>query len=359
MLTKSIHLTKEEPVNLDQTIRNFLKSQKNKTILLDELEKLCNGRVSYSDFAQVVQGLTQEGILTPFKNSKPTIKDPSLYYKYRFHKPLLTQDISQEIQLAQKTYHPLNLSAYYHLSQEQWQKDLPFIQQIHLYLLQNQTLPKYEVLPTELSFQLVGDEKWIDEGRGKIILERLNLWDTLKIQKHPDPLMMAVDTTKTLSKQKTYYHLVVENKGTYYALLEELPSTLFTTLIYGQGWKITANITQLEKQLPTLRGTHEIYYFGDLDYEGIAIWHKLSQIRQIHIAVPFYKILLQQKESLGSKNQRRQESAVKYFLKHFQEEKEIINNLLVKGNYYPQEAILENELREIFKDYKLNHRLEG
>ena len=342
-------------MNLDQTIRSFLKSYKNKTILLDELEKPCNGQVDYADFAHVIQGLIREGILTPFKNSLPTIKDPSLHYQYRFHKPLLNLDISQEIQLAQKTYHTINLSTYYHLSQEQWQKDLPYIKQIHLYLVQNQALPKYEVLATELSFQLVGNEKWIDEGRGKTILERLNLWNKLQIQKHPDPLMMAMDVTK---RDPTYFHLVVENKGTYYALLEELPHTLFTTLIYGQGWKITANMTQLEKQLPTLKGTHEIYYFGDLDYEGIAIWHKLNQIRQVHIATPFYTTLLKQKQSQGSKNQTKQGAALKAFLKHFKEENEIIKNLLAKGSYYPQEAIGEKELREIFKAYKLNHKLE-
>lgn len=345
-------------MNLDQMIRSFLKAYKNKTISLDQLEKTCNGQITYANFANVIQGLIKEEILIPIKNSGYTPREPRLPYKYRLQKPLLNADISQEIQLAQKIYNTINLSKYYYLSDQQWQKDQPYIKQIHQYLLENKQLPKEEVLHTELSFQLVGDEKWFEQGEGQTVLERLNLWDNLTIQKHPDPLMMAVDTSKVQPNQHIYYHLVVENKSTYYALLEELPKTMFITLIYGQGWKITANIMALEKQLPSLKGTHEIYYFGDLDYEGITIWHKLNQIRQIHLATPFYKKLLEQKQSHGSKNQKRQEIAMAQFLNHFKKEKEIINNLLTKGNYYPQEAIIENELREIFKNYKVNYELD-
>ncbi len=345
-------------MNLNQSIREFLKSYKNKTISLDQLEKLCSGQVMYADFARVIQRLLEEEILTPFKNSEFTLQEPKLPYKYRLYKPLLKQDISREIQSAQKTYHTINLSKYYHLSQKQWEKDLPYIKQIHTYLLENKALPKDQVLQTEFSFQLVGDEKWIEQGKGQGVLERLNLWDELKIQKHPDPLMMAIDTSKITPNKNTYFHLVVENKSTYYTLLGELPNTMFTTLIYGQGWKITANINQLEKQLQALKGGHEIYYFGDLDYEGIAIWAKLNTIRKAHIAKAFYKELLKQKESYASKNQKRQEAAMSLFLNHFRGEKEIINNLLMKGRYYPQEAIVEKQLQAIFKNYKPNDNLD-
>lgn len=345
-------------MNLDKTIRGFLKSYKNKTISLHQLEKLCSGQVMYADFARVIQRLQEEEILTPFKNSELTLQEPRLPYKYRLHKPLLNQDMSSEIQSAQKAYHPINLSKYYHLSQKHWEKDLPYIKKIHTYLLEHKTLPTDEVLHTELSFQLVGDEKWIEQGKGQGVLERLNLWDELKIQKHPDPLMMAIDTSKVTPNKNTYFHLVVENKSTYYTLLGQLPNTMFTTLIYGQGWKITANINQLEKQLQDLKGSHEIHYFGDLDYEGIAIWAKLNKVRKAHIAKAFYKELLKQKESYGSKNQKRQEAAMSLFLSHFQGEKEIINNLLMKGSYYPQEAIVEKQLQAVFKNYKPNHKLD-
>lgn len=360
-------------MRLEQIILDFLKTYKNNRILLEELEKQCDGQVEYSEFAQVIITLASQGILSPVKISKPTTRNPYLYHKYNIHKPILNQNFFQDIQKVQKTYITLNLSNYYDLTEKQWKEDLPYIKQLHNYLLSN-TLPDYEVLATELSYLLVGDEKWIDEGSGKAILERLKLWDKLKIQKHPDPLMMAVDMTKANNfqgtlQEHTYYHLIVENKSTYCALLEELPNSMFITLIYGQGWKIIANITQLEKQLITphrhlatqgsqiavkesqlanIKTTHKIFYFGDLDYEGIAIWHKLNQIRPVSLATCFYKVLLKQKESQAPKNQKRQEEALKEFLLFFPQEKELINNLLKKGNYYPQEAIAEQELREIF-----------
>ena len=347
-------------MNLNQSIRTFLTTYKNKTISLSQLQDQCTGQVTYTDFAQVIQGLLQEEVLTPITSSGLSPNPPKLPYKFRFNRPLLNKHISQAIHLAQTTYHKVNLSNYYHLSQSDWEQDLPYIKQIHGYLEINDHLPKEEVLRTELSFQLVGDEKWIEQGRGQSILERLGLWDQLKIQKHPDPLMLAIstDSISPSSSQPTYHHLVVENKSTYYALLEELPNSLFTSLIYGQGWKITANITQLTKQLPTLKGKHKVHYFGDLDYEGIAIWHKLSQVTRAHIARPFYTALLRQKESHGAKNQTRQETAMEAFLSHFKREGETINNLLKKGSYYPQEAIKEDQLRQIFRTYTLEDQQE-
>ncbi|NMA83606.1 MAG: hypothetical protein GX962_07065, partial [Epulopiscium sp.] len=130
---------------------------------------------------------------------------------------------------------------------------------------------------------------------------------------------------------------------------------IFTTLIYGQGWKIIANINQLERQLigaedgqPSLKIQHKIFYFGDLDYEGITIWYKLNQIRPIHLATIFYKELLKQKESKTSKNQKKQEAALQKFLHFFPEEKERISALFDRGRYYPQEAITERELKRLF-----------
>ena len=338
-------------MKLDKTIRNFLSTYKNKTIELAQLEKLCSGKITYEDFATTIQSLVDEDILAPFKTSTSNLRNPSLHYKYRFNKPKLNIDLSREIHLAQKNYNTINLSNYYHTNYKVWQDDLPYIKQIHQYLLRNNELPQEEVLHTELSFQLVGDEKWIEKGKGQAVLERLGLWDNIKIQKHPDPLMLAVNTVKIRPEQATYYHLIVENKSTYYALVDVLANTIFTSLIYGQGWKIISNIITLEQQLPGLEGTHKIYYFGDLDYEGIAIWHKLNQIRKVDIAASFYKKLLGQKESYGSKNHKRQEEAVQRFLDDFTEEKEVINNLLIKGSYYPQEAILEKDLQDIFKKF--------
>lgn len=349
-------MQKGAPMKLDQTIRTFLQSYKNKTILLQQLEKLCSGEVTYIDFATVIERLVQEEILTAFKNGQLTTQEPRLYYKYRFHKPRLNREMTSQIQAAQKTYDTLNLSEYYHLNQLEWKQDLPYIKQINEYLLENNTLPKSEILQTELAFQLVGDEKWIEQGKGQRILERLGLWESLQIQKHPDPLMFAVNPSKIGPDKHTHFHLAVENKSTYHALLEELPNTMFTTLIYGQGWKITANITELEKQLPILSPSHEIYYFGDLDYEGIAIWHKLNQVRRVCIAKPFYKKLLKQKKSQGIKNQNRNDHAIKCFLNNFKKDQEVINNLLFKNHYYPQEAIRENELREVFRNYNLDDK---
>lgn len=338
-------------MNIDKKIRDYLQIYNKKTILLEDLEKTCDGQVSYEQFSNIILELINEEVLTKFKNGKIHHQNPRLHYKYKFHKPKLNKELSYQIHTLQKKYMRLNLSTYYHLTMKDWEKDLPYIKQINEYITENAHLPKDEVLHTELSFQLVGNEKWIENGHGREVLERLGLWDNIKIQKHPDPLMMAINTNNL--NKKIYFHLIVENKSNYYALLGDLSNSDFTTLIYGQGWKITSNIKQLEKQLPSLKGIHKIFYFGDLDYEGISIWHNLSQVRKIDLALDFYKELIKQKESETSKNQKRNKKAMEVFLNNFNNEKEIIDQLLKDGKYYPQEAILEEKQREILRNYRM------
>jgi hypothetical protein len=92
---------------------------------------------------------------------------------------------------------------------------------------------------------------------------------------HRARLMFAVNPQGITNA--VHRHLIVENKTTYQALLHALADVLFTTLIFGGGYRVTKSIELLPMQLPLKGASHEFYYFGDIDKEGISIWHLLNE----------------------------------------------------------------------------------
>src|SRR5690606_27951704 len=167
----------------------------------------------------------------------------------------------------------------------------------------------------ERSFQLVGNEKWITDLGGHALLKRLGLWDLLRVHPVSDPLMFAVNpNAATKCPPSLYLHFIVENKTTFQALLPMLPSSQFSTLIYGCGNKITGNIDMFPLQFPATVYDHRFYYFGDLDYEGIRIWYETNKQQAIIPALPFYEACLAQPYAMGKTNQRRNDAAVEAFV---------------------------------------------
>lgn len=106
--------------------------------------------------------------------------------------------------------------------------------------------------------------------------------------------MFAINPNQLLSNSSIHRHLIVENKATYSGLIGSLTNTRFTTLIYGSGWKISSSLDQLSKQLGLTAKEiqHEIYYFGDLDYEGISIFYHLYEKYNAKLATSFYEAML-------------------------------------------------------------------
>jgi len=241
----------------------------------------------------------------------------------------------------------INLQEYFNLNEGELEKDLPYISKVNEYISEN-GLPKDYATTQERSFHITGDEKWIDEKGGKKILDRINIYDKLKIWNNSDPLMLAVNP-KVYTKE-CHYHLIVENKATFMALMEVVGEIEFYSLIFGSGWKIVGNINMLEKQLG-VSGNHKIFYFGDLDNEGISIYNSLNEKISVNLAVDFYKELLKKPYSFGKENQFRNESAIGRFISFFTTEEEtVILDILNKGGYLPQEGLNRQELQDIWRN---------
>ncbi len=333
---------------MNSIILEYLKSLKKKTVSLDELTALFTGKTTYTEFASYIEELNGENILAPIKARGRNVKNPSLFYAYKVNTHLLHKDLIEEIQNLQlQLKNNISLSAYYRLNRESFKKDLPWIMKIDAFLSEK-GFPVEEVCTPERSFQLVSDEKWIDQKGGKKLLERLKIWDDLKITSIPDPLMLYINPL--VLREKVQKHLIIENKATFYAVSDMITKTSFATVVYGCGWKIAGSMHTLPKQLSLEDRVHKYYYFGDLDYEGLSIWAHVKESVNAIPAVPFYEALLQTSCAYGKTTQRKNEKALQLFSSFFDEEYRMkINNTLESGGYYPQETLSKEVLHKIWR----------
>lgn len=326
-----------------------MSTYKNKSIGLNELEQFGKEYYdSYDEFSKVVLDLENEGILTMVKTKGRTNRNPSIAFQYRINKSLLSEDFHMELQRYRSIFHSLmSLDFYYGKDPSYWKKDLPYLQKIDRYLKQN-NLPSEAVPAPERGYEMVGDEKWIVEKGGKEVLERIELFDKLKIIPVSEPLMFAINPSKLGSPDQL--HFIVENKTTYQGLLPVIEETVFSTLIYGCGKAVIKSIEQFSMQFP-VQANHQFYYFGDLDREGITIWHLLNQKLEVKLALPFYQACLQKEPAVGKEYQRENKDAMDQFLSFFSDDKKfMINGLFDHGKYFPQETLKTQELQKIWRE---------
>ncbi|AIQ62419.1 hypothetical protein PSTEL_04160 [Paenibacillus stellifer] len=338
-------------MQIKQTIEQHISLMKKTTIPLEELESLFKGaEVGPRAFAEAVLELENSGVLESVKAAGRTLKQPSLAYRYRVNKQEMTGHHIRLLQQVRLSLHPaIQLDGYFALSAEQFQQDQPWIEQINQYL-KIYGFPSSAVPAPERSFQLTGNEKWITDLGGHALLKRLGLWERLLIHPVSDPLMFAVNPALSHPASSRCLNLIVENKTTFQALLPVLTSSLFSTLIYGCGNKITGNLDMFPLQYPVPGRDHRFYYFGDLDYEGIRIWHEASKQHPLLPALPFYEACLAKPYVLGKSNQRRNEEALGAFLSYFSgDAQDQLIRCLGCGGYIPQETLTSEELQQIWR----------
>ncbi|SCG82009.1 hypothetical protein DW1_0389 [Proteiniborus sp. DW1] len=334
---------------MNNKILSYLKLYKNKTISLFELERIFEGNTNYEDFAKEIKILEEKDILRPVKSHHTNGKAIPLYNSYRINKSVFKEELSDRIQKFKLISNPdIDLQKYFELSEKEWEKDFPYIEIVNNYI-EKHGFPIDEATSPERSYQIMGDEKWIDEKGGRKLLERLDVWEKFKISYKNDPLMLGVNP-KEMNKE-LHFHMIVENKATFHVMLDILHDTIFTSLVYGAGWKIVSNVVMLEKQLGLEGHNHKLFYFGDMDYEGISIWNALNSKKPTILASKFYKVLLKKPYSKGKDNQKANQIAIKNFLESFNvEERNQILEMFNNGGYYPQESLKNEEISHIWRN---------
>ncbi len=328
-----------------------------KKIDIKELEHLFSHLTDYISFCDEINYLVNQGVLSPVKSSGYNGKSPRLSNRYILDKSKIISDKKSIILRKNLKLHKLiNLDAYFSLPFIEYKKDIVLIDKIDEYLKVTDDLSAL-FLP-ELSFNLVGDEKWIQEKSGKTLLSRIGLWQKLELLSEPNPVAYALNH-KLILKANTdnnfvERYLIVENKTTFLHAMNNIEYANYCGVIYGQGWKIVSGLSLFEKQFKT-KNKKQYYYFGDVDRTGIAICQSLRQKYDVKIAANFYTALIEKNRYKGKSSQRLNLAEITDFINDANAALDTdanmnfdyIKNMLETGYYQPQEILSEIEIKSI------------
>lgn len=312
----------------------------------------------YTSFVQTIELLVAKNILRPVKAWKLNGMNPPLYNGYQIISlrdelnPIIKQNLLTQ-------YHPAMNTAYYLNHQADYEQDKIYLSALNCFLKENAqftTLPAITV--NERSFQIFHDEKWLASKHGHNVLQRVGLtFKDLCCYPTYEPFFYY---QRKIANTSEINVLIIENKDTFFSLKSLFQNGVyswnnipFTLLIYGEGRKIQKSFSFFWELNEYQQYKPRFYYFGDLDPEGISIWHQLQKQEAVEFKpfVFFYNALFEKYAHIAPKVRKEQrflQQAVESFLTYFStSQSKLMLNILKEGRYLPQEGL----------NYQLLHQL--
>lgn len=321
-----------------------------KRISLDELIERQSSE-SYARQYDYVLGLLESGKLKPVKNAGTNGKKPALCLSYWIQEEPGggCRDLEEELKFRLS---PLISTAYYLSHLKEYQKDREWVLMLDAYLTSNQDLLQQPESVNERSFEIWNREKFLTKEQGARILKRCGLQpDFLNMYPTAEPISYYTHTRRTPQTM-----LILENKDTFFSMRrflldgnEKIFGEEIGTLIYGGGKRIIKSFQDFEISVePYMRSEdNQIYYFGDLDYEGIGIYESLiQQCQGPWKPTPFtgaYERMLKKAdaaEKLPKTKEQQNRNLSGVFYSHFSRDTaERMQEILKAEQYIPQEIL--------------------
>lgn len=320
-----------------------------KRITLEQLIKPYADK-SYAEQCRYVREMLDSGRVRPLKASGANGKTPALYLEYW----LMEEQKNYEELREELTYQlvPLLSVDYYlnHLSI--YEQDRKWVLLLNTYLKERRELLEHQESVNERSFEIWNREKFLSREQGKKILKRCGLeLDLLNVYGTSEPLSYYSHTRDVPQNL-----LILENKDTFYSMRRHLQGGNETilgerikTLIYGAGKRIWRSFQDFELCVESYMKAegNRIFYFGDLDYEGIGIYESLAELcrdsREILPFVPAYEAMMKkagQREDLPETKEMQNRNIREAFFSYFTPEcAETMRRILEEEKYIPQEIL--------------------
>lgn len=326
-------------------------SPQKKRISLDELLKNKQA-ISYQEQYNYICGLMTQGKIQPVKSATGNGKKPALCQSYWILEDKL--DYSAYLEEIKFGLAPAITTDYYLHHPGNYVQEQKWVQQLNEYLLKNEAGNAPAVSLNERSFEIWGREKFLQKEQGRKILKHCGITEEqLNIYRTTEPLAYY-----SASKCTPQNVLILENKDTFFSMRRELiegRNVIFGkeigTLIYGAGKGILRSFEDFQFCMePCINaGENELFYYGDLDYEGIGIFENLAKLFADDVEIkPFvaaYVCMLDKYANRDleflpdtSENQNRNLSGL--FFSYFTETQVAeMKQLLEAGKYIPQESV--------------------
>lgn len=319
-----------------------------------ELESLLAGhkKDSYLEQYKYICSLIQSGRIKPVQKSALNGKKPALHKSYWILEN--KEDNSGYLDEIRFGLVPAIKIDYYLKHPDVYIQERKWVLQLNDFLRRKSRDAVLPVSLNERSFEIWGREKFLQKEQGKKILKHCGMEpDCLEIYQTTEPLSYYSHSRKT---PQTI--LILENKDTFYSMRRHLlegGSRIFGqeigTLIYGAGKGILRSFEDFRFCVEPYMNAKEnrLLYFGDLDYEGIAIFERLAESfsKEAEI-IPFAEAYEYMLEKYGpdkmdflpetSENQNRSISG--FFFSFFSEsEAGQMKRIIEQGRYIPQESL--------------------
>jgi len=310
----------------------------------------------YKELYAKVIALIDGRKIKPVKASGINGKSPALYREYWVIEE--KQDVSQYINELNYEIVPAISTDYYQTHIDQYIQDRQWV------LLLNDYIKNCDfttlMSENERSFDIWHREKFLKQEQGKKILKRCGLeTGFLHYYRATEPIAYYSAT-----KQTPQNLLIIENKDTFYSMRKCLMNSSKSkkgtyhicgepigTLIYGAGKGIIAAFSDFEISAEPymMAQGNKIFYFGDLDYEGIGIYESFTIAYGLQYEIALFKSAYElmlakaqrihiDKLPLTKEGQNRKIENI--FLNQFSKAQQAkIKDILEQGRYIPQEIL--------------------
>lgn len=326
-----------------------------KRISLEELLGKYSNASYQQQYAHIME-LLENGKIKPVGTAGTNGKSPALCLSYWV---MEERNNSHDALTEELNYHlePIISIGYYLSHLAEYQKDRQWVLMLNAYLKENRSLLEQPISVNERSFEIWGREKFLTKEQGKKILKRCGIEpDSLNMYETAEPFAYYSNTRKTPQNM-----LILENKDTFFSmrrfLLEGNTHVLgmeVGTLIYGGGKRIVKSFQDFDLSAePYMKAEgSQMYYFGDLDYEGIGIYESLARHWYGHgKPIPFvtaYERMMEKAKKIGrlpdTKEFQNQNISGEFFSYFSKETVEQMQTILEQGKYIPQEILNISDL---------------
>lgn len=326
--------------------------KKKRKCTLDAIIK-AHPKLDYQQIYYFICKEIEEGRLEPIRASKLNGKKPSLFHAYW---EIWEEEDYQEV-LEEITYRisPLLDMTYYKKNPKRYAEDAREIRLLSEYLIRNRQALEISEAINERSFEIFHQEKFLDREKGRGLLARLGVAkEDLNYYETSVPMSYYSHSKKTPQK-----FLIIENKDTFYSMRKyliegnrEIFGVEFGTLIYGGGKGIYRSFLDFVNRIEPYfeEEGNQVYYFGDLDFEGIQIYLTLAKMYQekvrIFLFLNAYREMLKKAEEIGigelpgTKEGQKDPMELDVFFREFSAEEQERMGQILRGRYYiPQEIL--------------------
>lgn len=315
---------------------------------------------TYDQQYAYIMELLEAGRIKPLLASGKNGKKPALYREYwLIEEKKDTQVLEEELKFALV---PAISIDYYLKHLETYREERRWVLMLNDYLRDGRERLCREESVNERSFEIWNREKFLSREQGRRILKHCSLEpEALNMYETSEPMAYYCHTRKVPQNL-----LILENKDTFYSmrrqLLEQservgkqsegvgvLLGTEIGTLIYGAGKGILRSFQDFDLCVEPYMADqgNRIYYFGDLDYEGIGIYESLAKLcrgrQEIIPFQPAYQAMLEKaagvKELPDTKEKQNRNIGHLFFDGFPEETVGRMKQILEDGKYIPQEIL--------------------